>query len=58
MTCNVNKAVVYENKISAFAEEIAELNSLMDEEVIDPKMILPDAHIEELINEVKTAYGK
>ena len=30
----------------------------MDEEVIDPKMILPDAHIEELINEVKTAYGK
>ena len=59
MTCNVNKAVVYENKIpQVFAEEIAELNSLMDEEIIDPKMILPDAHIEELINEVKTAYGK
>ena len=59
MTCNVNKAVVYENKIpQVFAEEIAELDSIMNEETIDPKMILPDTQVEELINEVKSVYGK
>ena len=59
MTCSVNKAVVYENKIpKVFAQEIAELNSTMYEETIDPKMILPDTQVEELVNEVKSVYGK
>ena len=59
MTCTVNKAVTYETKIPrVFAQEITELNSTMNEETIDPKMILPDTQVEELINEVKSVYGK
>ena len=35
-----------------------EVEDLMDEEVTDPRMILPDTRVEELINEVKIAFPR
>jgi hypothetical protein len=38
-------------------EEIAELDELMEDDV-DPKIVLPDEKVEELLREVKTAFNK
>ena len=40
-----------------FVEEIAELDELMEDEV-DPKLVLPDEKVEELLREVKTTFNK
>ena len=58
VTCNVTDGVVVP-KITPqiFVEEIAELDELMEDDV-DPKIVLPDEKVEELLREVKTAFNK
>ena len=57
VTCNVTDGVVAKKRPQIFVEEIAELDELMKDNV-DPKIVLPDAKVEELLKEVKTAFGK
>ena len=49
--------VVVPKRPQIFVEEIAELNELMEDEV-DPKLVLPDEKVEELLREVKTTFNK
>jgi len=57
VTCNVTKATVVKSNSQVYVEEIAELNDLMDE-YTEPKIVLPDVRVEELMDEVKTAFHK
>ena len=57
VTCNVTDGVVVTKRPQIFVEEIAELDELMEDEV-DPKLVLPDEKVEELLREVKTTFNK
>jgi hypothetical protein len=57
VTCNVTDEVVAKKRPQIFVEEIAELDELMKDNV-DPKIVLPDAKVEELLKEVETAFSK
>ena len=57
VTCNVSDGVIVPTRPQIFVEEISKLDELMDEEV-DPKLVLPDEKVEELLREVKTTFNK
>ena len=57
VTCNVTDGVIVPKRPQIFVEEIAELDELMEDEV-DPKLVLPDEKVEELLREVKTTFNK
>ena len=56
-SCSLKQDGVLHKKPELYIKEIAELEELMNNEIIDPKMILPDAKVEELVREVKTTFG-
>jgi hypothetical protein len=58
MTCNIESKVIVPKKPQVYIEEIAEFSELMHDEVVDSKIVLPDAKVEELMNEVRTAFSK
>jgi len=58
MTCNIESKIIVPKKPHIYVEEIAEFTELMDDEVVDSKIILPDTKVEELMNEVRTAFSK
>ena len=57
-SCSLKQNNGLHEKPKLCIEQIAGLGELIKDEVIDPKMILPDAKIEELVKEVKTTFGK
>tara|TARA_B100001093_G_scaffold3393_1_gene3502 strand:+ start:463 stop:807 length:345 start_codon:yes stop_codon:yes gene_type:complete len=58
MTCTVKSKQVNLTVPTNCANVKIEVEDLMDETVTDPKMILPDTRVEELINEVKIAFPR
>lgn len=58
MTCTVESKQVNSDVPTKRANVNTEVEDLMDEEVTDPRMILPDTRVEELINEVKIAFPR
>lgn len=57
LTCNVKTEIFKTHEPQIYIEELAELSELM-EETIEPKIVLPDTKVEELLKEVKTAFNK
>ena len=58
ITCNVESKIIVPKKPQIFVEDIAEFPELMDDEVVDSKIVLPDIKVEELLKEVETAFNK
>jgi len=58
ITCNVESKIIVPKKPQIFVEDIAEFSELMDDEVVDSKLVLPDIKVEELLKEVETAFNK
>ena len=57
VTCNVTDSAIATKRPQIFVEEIAELDEMIEDDV-DPKIVLPDEKVEELLREVKTAFNK
>lgn len=58
VTCNIESKVIVPKKPQVYIEEIAEFSELMNDDIADSKIVLPDTKVEELLKEVETAFGK
>ena len=56
VTCDVSTGSVAPRIPQVFVEELAQLNEIMEENN-DPKIVLPDEKVEELLKEVKSAFN-
>jgi len=56
-TCDVHKVEITPKVPRVYVEELAELEDLMNENT-DPKIVLPDTKVEELLKEVSTTFNK
>lgn len=57
LTCNVKTEISKTREPQIYIEELAELHDLVDEKV-EPKIVLPNSKVEELLQEVRTTFNK
>ena len=57
LTCDVKNGVAPIVTPQIFVEELAELSELIEDD-LDPKIVLPDEKVEELLKDVKSAFNK